>query len=128
MMKETVGSLKVYFIVVSVLGIAGSLAALGASQANLLFLVTGLVGLAFSVAYLYIGITFRKLLVESPKMIENMLLASMAYQVITFLFGLFNGFQTGLIIRLAIAILILWYLLANIRRLTKEIKSKAQLE
>jgi hypothetical protein len=55
MMKETVGSLKAYFIVVSILGIAGSLAVLGTSQANLLFLVTGLVGLAFSVAYLYIG-------------------------------------------------------------------------
>ncbi len=127
-MKETVGSLKVYFIVVSILGIAGSLAALGASQANLLFLVTGLVGLTFSVAYLYIGVTFRKLLVESPKMIENMLLASMAYQAITFLFSLFNGFQTGLVIQLTIAILILWYLLANVRRLSKEMKSKAQLE
>lgn len=127
-MKETAGSLKVYFIVVSVLGIAGSLTVLGASQVNPLFLVIGLIGLAFSIAYLYIGITFRKLIVESPKLIENMLLASMAYQVITVLLSSLNGFQTGLIIRLAIAILILWYLLANVRRLSREMKSKAQLE
>jgi hypothetical protein len=127
-MKETVGSLKAYFIVVSILGIIGSLVALGSSQINPLFLVTGLIGLAFSVAYLYIGITLRKLLVESPKLIDNMLLASMAYQVITFLLSLLNGFQTGLVIQLAIALLLLWYLLANVRRLSKEVKSKVQSE
>jgi hypothetical protein len=127
-MKETVGSLKAYFIVVSILSIIGSLVALGSSQINPLFLVTGLIGLAFSVAYLYIGITLRKLLVESPKLIDNMLLASMAYQVITFLLSLLNGFQTGLVIQLAIALLLLWYLLANVRRLSKEVKSKVQSE
>jgi hypothetical protein len=127
-MKETVGSLKAYFIVVSILGIAGSIMALGESQVNPLFLVTGLIGLAFSVAYFYIGIALRKLLVESPKLIDNILLASMAYQVITFLLGLFNGFQTSLVIQLAIALLILWYLLVNVRRLSKELKNKAQSE
>jgi hypothetical protein len=127
-MKETVGSLKAYFIVVSILGIIGSLVALGSLQINPVFLVTGLIGLAFSVTYLYIGITLRKLLVESPKLIDNMLLASMAYQVITFLLSLLNGFHTGLVIQLAIALLLLWYLLANVRRLSKEVKSKVQSE
>jgi hypothetical protein len=128
MMKETVGSLKAYFIVVSILGISGSVVALGSSQVNPLFLVTGLIGLAFSVAYLYVGITLRKLLVESPKLIDNMLFTSMAYQVITFLLSLLNGFQTGLVIQLAISLLLLWYLLSSVRRLSKEVKSKAQSE
>lgn|GEM_PF-3997312 len=100
--------------------------ALGSSQVNPLFLVTGLIGLTFSVTYLYIGITLRRLLVESPKLIENILLASMTYQVITFLLSLLNGFQTGLVIQLAVALLILWYLFANVKRLSKEVKAKAQ--
>jgi len=59
-------------------------------------------------------------------LIENILLASMTYQVITFLLSLLNGFQTGLVIQLAVALLILWYLFANVKRLSKEVKAKAQ--
>jgi hypothetical protein len=124
-MKESVGSLKAYFIVVSVLGMIGSLATLGASPINPLFLVIGLIELGFSVAYLYIGITLRKLLVKSPKLLNNILLTSMAYQVITFLLSLLNGFQIGLVIRLAIALLLLWYLLTNVKRLSQEVKSNS---
>lgn len=127
-MKETIGSLKAYFIVVSVLGMIGSVLALGISQVRPVYFVTGLIGLAFSVAYLYIGITLRKLLVDSPKLIDNTLLASMAYQVITFLLSLLNGFQIGSAIQLVMALLILWYLLANTRRLSGEVKSKAKPE
>jgi hypothetical protein len=127
-MKETVGSLRAYFILVSVLGIAGSVMALGALQVNPLFLVTGLIGLAFSVAYLYVGISLRKLLVESPGLIESLLFASMTYQLIIFLLTLFNGFQTGSVIQFAFSLLILWYLLSSVRRLSKEIESKAQSE
>ncbi len=125
-MKESVGSLKAYFMVVSVLGIIGSLPTLGASPINPLFLVIGLIELGFSVAYLYIGITLRKLLVKSPKLLNNTLLASMAYQVIiTFLLSLLNGLQIGLVIRLAIALLLLWYLLTNVKRLSQEVKSNS---
>ena len=124
-MKESVGSLKAYFIVVSVLGVMGSLTTLGASPVTPLFLVIGLIELGFSVAYLYIGITLRKLLVKSPKLLNNILLASMAYQVITFLLNLLNGLQIGLVIRLAIGLLLLWYLLTNVKRLSQEVKSNS---
>jgi hypothetical protein len=142
-MKGTVDSLKGWFIVLfsyygyGITGTLGNVVAFGASQVNPLFLVTALIGLALSVSYLYIGITWRKLLVESPKLIDNLLLAGMAYEVITFLLSLSNGFQTGLVIRpasallviqLASSLLMLWYVLANVRRLSKEIKSKAQSE
>jgi hypothetical protein len=127
-MKETVGSLRAYFILVSVLGIAGSVMTLGALQVNPLFLVTGLIGLAFSVAYLYVGISLRKLLVESLGLIESLLFASMTYQLIIFLLTLFNGFQTGSVIQFAVSLLILWYLLSSVRRLSKEIESKVQSE
>ena len=124
-MKESVGSLKAYFIVVSVLGVIGSLGILGASQVNPLFLVIGLIELGFSVAYLYIGITLRKLLVKSPKVIDNILFASMAYHVIIFLLSLSNGLQIVLVIRLAIVLLLFWYLLINVKRLSQEVKSNS---
>jgi hypothetical protein len=124
-MKESVGSLKAYFIVVSVLGIISSLAILGASQVNPLFLVIGLIELGFSVAYLYIGITLRKLLVKSPELLNNILFGSMAYHVIIFLLSLLNGFQIFLVIRLAIALLLFWYLLINVKRLSQEVKSNS---
>jgi thiol:disulfide interchange protein len=122
-MKESVGSLKAYFIVVSVLGIISSLATLGTSQINPLVLVFFLIELGFSLTYLYIGITLRKLLVKSPELLNNILFGSMAYHVIIFLLSLLNGFQIVLVIRLAIALLLFWYLLINVKRLSQEVKS-----
>jgi hypothetical protein len=126
-MKESVGSLKAYFIVVSVLGIISSLATLGTSQINPLFLVFFLIELGFSLTYLYIGITLRKLLVKSPKLLNNIIIASMAYKVITFLLISFsiNSLQIALVIQLAISLLLFWYLLINVKRLSQEVKSNS---
>lgn len=93
---------------------------------GLLSLILGLIGLAFSGAYLYVGISLRKLLVNSPQLMTNILLASMAYQVITFLPNLGGGFSIGLPIRLAIGFLIIGYLFANIKRLAQEEKLKLE--
>ncbi len=124
-MKESVGSLKAYFIVVSVLGIISSLATFGGSQVNPPFLVFGLIELGFSLAYLYIGITLRKLLIKSPQLLNNLIFASMAYKVITFLLIslLIHSLQIALVIQLAITLLVFWYLLINVKRLSQEAKS-----
>lgn len=127
-MRETVGSLKAYFILVGVLGLIGNIGAIAASQVNPLFLISGLIGLAFSGAYLYIGIMLRKLLVESPKLVKNFILASMAYLIVDFLLTLLGGDQTNSVIRLAIGLLITWYLLSNVKRLSQEEKSKTRPE
>ncbi len=125
-MRETVGSLKAYFIVVAVLGLLGSTNWLALSSVSPLFMIIGLIGLAFSIAYLYIGISIRKLLVNSPNIINNVILASMAYQVISFLLTLLNGFLLPSIIRLAIGLLITWYLLNSVKRLASEERAKTK--
>ena len=128
-MRETVGSLKAYFIIVAVLGLIGNLGNVGiiaSSQINPLFLIISLTGLAFSVAYLYIGIMLRKLLIESPKLVNNVILASMAYLIINFLLTLLVGFQTSSVIQLAIGLLITWYLFSSVKRLSQEEKSKTR--
>ena len=130
-MRETVGSLKAYFIIVAVLGLIGNLGNVGiiaSSQINPLFLIISLTGLAFSVAYLYIGIMLRKLLIESPKLVNNVILASMAYLIINFLLTLLVGFQTSSVIQLAIGLLITWYLFSSVKRLSQEEKSKTRPE
>ena len=127
-MRETVGSLKAYFIIVAVLGLienVGNVGIIAASQINPLFLIISLIGLAFSVAYLYIGIMLRKLLIESPKLVSKVILASMAYLIINcFLLTLLVGLQTSVVIQLAIGLLITWYLFSSVKRLSQEEKSK----
>jgi hypothetical protein len=123
---ETVGSLKAYFIVVAVLGLLASTSWLALSSVSPLFLIIGLIGLAFSIAYFYIGISIRKLLVNSPNTINNVILASMAYQVICFLLTLLNSFLLSSIIRLPIGLLITWYLLNSVKRLASEERAKTK--
>jgi hypothetical protein len=138
-MKETFGSLKAYFIIVAVFGLIGSLAILSEKSTNLLIIIIGLIRLGFSGAYLYMGIALRKLIIESPKLISNVILASMVYQIIYFLLMLVNiflagsdlqqsfqrGLLTGLVVQLVIGLWITWYLLNNVQRLSQEEKSKA---
>lgn len=144
-MRETVRSLKAYFIVIAVLGLIKSISTLSLiviavlafresiSTLSLwslspLFLIIDLIGLAFALAYLYIGISLRKLLVDSPKIINNVILASMAYQVLNFLLSLLNGVQLSSIIQLAIGLLITWYLLNSVKRLSLEENAKLRSE
>jgi hypothetical protein len=144
-MRETVRSLKAYFIVIAVLGLIKSISTLSfiviavlsfrESISTLpfwshspLFLIISLIGLAFALAYLYIGISLRKLLAESPKTINNVILASMAYQVLNFLSSLLNGVQVASIVQLAIGLLITWYLLNSVKRLSVEENAKTRAE
>ncbi len=123
-MRESVGSLKAYFIVIAVLSALGSVSVLGSASSNLVLLIAGIISLAFAAAYFYIGISLRKLLTESPKLIEMCLYINIAYQVFMFLLGLLRGFQVGSVIQLSIVLLIIWYLLVNVRRLSEEVRSK----
>ncbi|MEM8545377.1 MAG: hypothetical protein AAGF66_15465 [Cyanobacteria bacterium P01_H01_bin.119] len=119
-MKESIGSLKVYLIVVAIFGIAGTIVIASESEVTLPLLLISVVDLAFSAAYLYIGIRLRKLLAESPKIVENVIIASMAYVVLAFLGSLFTGLQMIALIELGIGLLITWYLLTSARRLSQE--------
>lgn len=123
-MRESVGSLKAYFIVIAVLSALGGVSVLGSAPSDPLLLIAGIISFIFASAYFYIGILLRKLLAESPKLIERFLYVNIAYQVIMFFLSISQGFQIGLVIRLSIALLIIWYLLVNVRRLSKEAKSK----
>jgi membrane associated rhomboid family serine protease len=127
-MRESVGSLKAFFIVIGLLGVFGSYRVLTQPQTTIdvISLIFIVIGIGFSIAYLYIGISLRKLLVESPKIVTTVIFANIASEVLNFLLSLSQGFQVGSLVGLAIALLINWYLFSSVVRLSREEKSKRE--
>jgi hypothetical protein len=125
-MKETVRSLRIYFILSGLaslwfgfLGLAVDLRA-GISPATILATAIGIVGVGLALAFLYVGASLSGLLRNSSHRIVILLYVSAAWAVLTSLLSLMNGLQAGTIAVLAISLLILWYLLRNVRRLAAE--------
>lgn len=126
-MKESVGSLKAYFIFLAVLYLLGSISSLAWVSQNIFLLVSWAIGLAFGMAYLYTGLSLRKLLVRSPHLINIVIYASLVQQVLSFVLQiLFIGFQTQQLIGLSISVAIAIYLLCQVRRLSEVEKSRAE--
>ena len=117
-MRETVKTLRIYFILNGVVGAVLSLFIL-ASAVIVIQSLIGLGGLSFSIASLYLGIRLRTLLTTSPRTATSILLASMGWLgfllVVDLLYSAVGpAAYTGLII------LLFWYLLKNVRRLAAE--------
>jgi hypothetical protein len=67
----------------------------------------------------------RKLLVKSSKVVTGVILTSMAFLVLDFLSTVLVGLpfeMVGKLIRLIIGLLITWYLLSNVKRLSYELQ------
>ena len=126
-MKESVGSLKAYFIFFAVLYLLGSIGSLSLVSQNVFVLVSWAFQLAFGMAYLSTGLSLRKLLVQSPNRINLVIYASLVQQVFSFIFQfLFIGLQPRDFISLSIAVAVAVYLLFQVRRLSKIEKSRAE--
>lgn len=122
-MRETIRSLKAYFILVALLVAAESAFLLYKSQGIIIIVVFSLLGLGFACIYFYMGISMRKLLIQSPKFITTVILISMGFLVASFLLSLLDGLQVSKVIELVIGLLITWYLLRNVKRLSSEEQS-----
>ena len=127
-MKETVRSLKLYFILCGIVGLLPVIGQISQASANVFLGVFGLISLAFAVAYFYIGVSLQKLIVTSPNMIVNVLYANAAYSLLVFLLSLLSGFNPAAAGITAFSLLVLWYLLVNVKRLAQEDKERLQEE
>jgi len=112
-MKESVKSLKWYFIIVALLGGYNTLYYFANSQGNIILIISCIIAALFSIAWFYIGISLDKLIIKSSSMIIKVLLLSGVYLTLTCLLSL-N------IIGLVGGLLITWYLFKNIKRLSLE--------
>jgi hypothetical protein len=128
-MKETVTSLRAYFILsglaslfIGLPDLAAHLRA-GISPASILAAVFGIVGVCLDLAFLYVGFRLPVLLQSSSHRIVMLLYVATGWAILTSLLGLLNGMHPGTIALLGISLLILWYLLRNVRRLAAEAQS-----
>lgn len=123
-MRETVRSLRAYFIFS---GIAGVFFGVSALRANLLGTaigaIIGFISIGFSLTFVYVGFTLPKLLRVSANRIVMLLYASTAWTVFFFLLSLLGGPSVFGLVALVLTLLILWYLLKNVRRLAAEVQA-----
>jgi hypothetical protein len=118
-MRETVRSLRLYFVLTAVLSGAVNIVSL---QRPLGFIseVLSVVGIAFALAYLYLGLRLRRLLAAAPGQIIGVLIAGAAFLLLLLALDALSGFQGGMLVQAVLGLLITWYLFVNVRRLAAE--------
>lgn len=130
-MRETVRSLRFYFILSGLaslwFGLGGLVANLraGMSAATILAIMIGIASAALALSFLYVGMFLGRILQNSSSSIVTLLYLSAGLAILTSLLSLLSGGGMGAIAILAITLLILWYLLRNVRRLVAEAQPPA---
>jgi hypothetical protein len=124
-MKETVGSLRAYFIVAGIISaIINALVVVHSLEKGIMLTVAyaGL-GIALALAFLYVGVCLPTLLVESPGVINSVIFANMGFVVLNYvIICMFSDPQTvgSELVKHGIYFAICYYLLSNAKRLSKE--------
>ena len=123
-MKETVGSLRAYFFLAGIasagnhivnLNVMTRTGAIGAIGVTIT-----VVGLSLAIAYVYLGVRLKFLLVASPQQITAVLIAGAVFLGLLLLLSLLAGLRIGALIYTLIGWLITWYLYVNAKRLARE--------
>jgi hypothetical protein len=122
-MKESVGSLKTYFIVLALFMMLQNVGLIARSRGNIIIVIMAILGLGLAIAYLYIGIKLKKLLANSLKWITGVILTSMGFLVVGFLLSLLGGVKAAMVFQLFGGLLVTWYLLKKVKRLSTEQQS-----
>ena len=130
-MRETIRSLRVYFVLSGLaslwLGCADIAQELhaGISFETGLAIVIGMVGIGLALAFLYVGIALSRLLRNSSQRIILLLYLSAGWAMLISFLSFLNGVQGENVAFLVISLVILWYLLRNIRRLAAEAQNSS---
>ena len=121
-MRETVRSLRAYFILSGLATLFSYGRALWVNSQGAVSIATviGVFGIGFSLAFLYVGFSLPGLLRSSAGRIAILLYVSTVWVLFVFLLGLLEGLAPVALITLILSLLILWYLLKNVRRLAAE--------
>ena len=126
-MRETVRSMRAYFILSGLATLFSYGRALWVNFQGPLTFATGVgvIGIGFSLVFFYIGISLPRLLRSSAGRIATLLYVSTGWVVFVFLLGLLEGLAPVAVITLILSLLILWYLLKNVRRLAAEARASS---
>ncbi len=126
-MRETVRSLRAYFILSGLATLVSYARALWVNFQGPVAIPTiiGVIGVGFSAAFLYVGINLPRLLRSSASRVATLLYVSTGWVVFVFLVGLREELAPIAVVTLLLSLLILWYLLKNIRRLAAEAQASS---
>jgi hypothetical protein len=121
-MRETVGSLRAYFILS---GLAGCFTAY---RINLLNAGIGgasveVITVVFGLTFVYVGFALASLLRSSANRIVTLLYVSAGWSVCAFILSIVGGASIFSVVTLVLSLLIVWYLLKNVRRLAAEVQA-----
>ncbi len=126
-MKETVGSLRAYFVLAGTVSVALHVFSLNvlAQEESLdsIGVFISVIGLGLGVALLYLAIRLKHLLVASPQQIKGVLITGAVIIAVSLLLQLLGDIQPASFVRAIIGWLITWYLYVNTTRLSKEAQS-----
>jgi hypothetical protein len=117
-MRETVRSLRAYFILVGVMGVARSVFALTFGVLPVATKIAMGVDLVFALAILASGIALRKLLRDSPGLVKGLIYLTAAEAVAFAALQLAVLRDPWVLVGPAIVLLLSWYLLVNVNRLS----------
>ena len=118
-MKETVGSLRAYFILSGLVSGALNVVALQRGKlaaANLL----AVVGIGFAIAYVYAGVRLRPLIAGSPGRVLRLLIAGGVFLALLFGVNMLYGSAVAALPKIILGLLIVGYLFVNVRRIATE--------
>ena len=126
-MRETVRSLRAYFILSGLATLISYGRALWVNFQGAFKLPTGIavIGIGFSLAFLYVGIALPGLLRGCAGRVVTLLYVSTGWVVFVFLLGLREELAPVAVVTLLLSLLILWYLLKNVRRLAAEAQASS---
>jgi len=118
-MKETVGSLRAYFILSGFVSGALNVVALQRAEPTGAKMIA-MVGIGFALAYVYAGVRLKSLIERSPTRVLWLLIAGGLFLALLFGIGLLYGAAMAALPKIILGLLITWYLFANVRRLAAE--------
>jgi hypothetical protein len=115
-MRETVGTLRAYFILSGLAGVFSALR-INLLNASMIGAAVEVITITFSLAFVYVGFTLSTLLRSSASRVATLLYASAGWSVFAFLLSVLGGPSVIALFTLILSLLIVWYLLKNVRRL-----------
>jgi len=120
MLKETPKSLRLYFGIIAAFYLLIGIAAIIRTAGTAFSSIYVLQNLVFGALFASITIRFESLLKNSPMFIKGVLTANLVLSLFWFVILLRNGTQPATVIGLVVGLLIYFYLIKTVNRLSKE--------
>jgi hypothetical protein len=119
LIKESTTSIKVYFIIISILGGYSSLTLI-LDGVNLLQKILAVLGILLALGFLVSAARLETFLSRNIEFIFFVLTASGVFLGLKLLLYVFTGFKFFVLLQFVLGVTIFWYLHKNVKRLSIE--------